>query len=582
MAAVSDVHKETAKQAFETLRQSFDSMREKFTDPWNWHTYLTDEPVEEDYFGEGLPEEEDEDPEMMILKPKKRKNIDRLKSHFLALVGELNRAAHAADIGYYHMSVTPEKMKECVIVLGTSGDVDEEMLSEGASPEKIMAKLQGKLTKAHAKIAELEEDLADMKDRYLTSRLESEDRWRRWQSSAMQLEETQTTLAQTRHNLAESSSRESELQADCDDLYSRMVRASRLMVFKARQMLRDQLLAQNKKENLFYAFQGFIYIVTNEKEERIRLEREAERDAVEFALRTEVKFLLNESELCRRSVQRLTVEACRLKQERRGLALRFMHKNRRPFEFMEYLLWIWELWRPLRPELRLEKWLEQEQATRRALIQQFLQTSSQLAPMSQRIDHLRMDVVKERMAHDITKRSLIAAGARRIAPLVEQLIAHRAQELAVLHRIHRLDVEGKEERIAILEREIAEDKHIIALRGMIVELETGLRRALDRRQQKAFALPSEGGPKCAQCSRENLFRNWKCMSQMSTQLPSQSLAEEAAGLSLLGSPLSSHASPPGPLAPLAVPGRGYSGKAPAVWSASSPVEKEATYAPGWR
>lgn len=585
--AIGDGVRDTPKQAFERLRQCFDCLKEKHSDPWCWHQYLTEEePIEEEE-----DDEEDPDPEMTLKRPKKRKHVDRLKSHLLALVAELNRAAHSADMAYYHTSVSPANMKECVIVLGTSGDVDEDMLADGASPEKIMAMLQIKLTKAHDQIVALEEELADMKDRFLTCRLESDDRWMRWQRTSMHLEEAQTTLDKTRKELAESAYREGELQADYDDLYSRMVRASRLMIFKARQLLRDQVLKQNKKENLFYAFQGFIFIVTKEKEERILREREAKRDAIEFALRTEVKFLLNESELSRQGVQRLTVKVGVLKNDRRAFALRLMYKNRRPFQLIEYLLWIWELWQPCRPELRLEKSLEQVQAIRDAMTQQLFQTSSQLVPLSRRIDELRMDLVKEQMSHDISRRTLMAAGARQISALVERLRAHRAQELAVLHRLHRLDVEGKEERIAILEREIAEDKHIMAMRGMIVELEMGLRRALDRRKQRAFVVPPEAGPKCSQCARENLFRNWKCMSNMSTRagLPksSEGLSHSVSDMelstspSLFVSPLASVSpSSPGLLAPIT--GRGYGGKSVAWAPTLAPAEKQATYAAGWR
>merc|ERR1712060_1016428 len=69
--------------------------------------------------------------------------------------------------------------------------------------------------------------------------------------------------------------------------------------------------------------------------------------------------------------------------------------------------------------------------------------------------------------------------------------------------------EAKDERIAVLEREIAEDKHIHALKGMVVDLETNLRRALDRRKQRGLVVPPGAGTKCANCSREMTFRGWR-------------------------------------------------------------------------
>merc|ERR1712137_513418 len=188
-----------------------------------------------------------------------------------------------------------------------------------------------------------------------------------------------------------------------------------------------------------------------------------------------------------------------------------MHKNRRPYEVLEYCLWIWELWQPIRPVLVLEKALEAEQAARDATIQQLVQTTQQLPPLAERIDRLQEDFVMEQIAHDVSKRELTSAGARLFSELVEKLRVHRSQELAVLHRIHEVDVEGLKERIAVLEREIAEDKHIHALKGMVVDLESNLRRALDRRKQRAFVVPPSKDHKCPQCQRENLFRSWKGM-----------------------------------------------------------------------
>jgi len=287
--------------------------------------------------------------------------------------------------------------------------------------------------------------------------------------------------------------------------------------------MRDSIFKQNKKENMFYAFQGFCFIVKTEKEERLRREAEAERDAVEFALRNEVRFLLREKDRTREDLGRVVEQRGRLKQDRRALAQRLLYKHRRPYEDLEYCLWVWELWLPIRKQLRLEKALEMEEARHDAVSQLLSQTSAQLPPMAQRIDELKIDLIKEQVAHDVSRREITAAGSVAVASLAERLRAQRAQELAVLLRIHKLDVVAKEERIAVLEREIAEDKHIHALKGMVVDLETNLRRALDRRKQKAFVVPpsSDKGAttKCSQCQRECLFRSWKCMPSVSVMPP---------------------------------------------------------------
>merc|ERR1719324_67112 len=112
---------------------------------------------------------------------------------------------------------------------------------------------------------------------------------------------------------------------------------------------------------------------------------------------------------------------------------------------------------------------------------------------------------------DLARREMTAVSGRAVQSLVEKLQKHRVQELAVLARLHRLDVEAKEERIAMLEREIAEDQHIHALKGMVVDLEGRLRRALDRRKQRSFVVPPGTGQKCVACGREDLFKSWKVM-----------------------------------------------------------------------
>lgn len=71
--------------------------------------------------------------------------------------------------------------------------------------------------------------------------------------------------------------------------------------------------------------QGFMYVLQQEKEERIRREQEEMRDSVEFALRNEVRFLLSENLRCGDAVRRLASEGQRLKLDRRALAKRLLY-----------------------------------------------------------------------------------------------------------------------------------------------------------------------------------------------------------------------------------------------------------------
>mmetsp|Transcript_940 Transcript_940/g.1874 ORF Transcript_940/g.1874 Transcript_940/m.1874 type:complete len:566 (-) Transcript_940:76-1773(-) len=536
---------EGPEEAFERLRQALNVIKDNHYDPWCWHEYLGDDP--KDVLDD---DEEEEDAELVALKPAARKNIDRLKSHLLTVVQELNRAGHAADLAYYHMSVKPEIMKQCVVIMGSAGDVDSELLlaSGDGSPAKIMAALQTKLDEAHAQIESLTTEVTNLKERLINTHWQKEEAYRNWHSYAMLSEEAIGRLNQQTLTLNATLEREAELQADYDDLYARHVRASKMMIFKARQSMRDKIFMQNKKENIFYAFQGFMYVVQNEKEERIRREQEEMRDSVEFALRNEVRFLLGENERNNSAVTRLTREAGRLKSTRRDLAKRLIH-HQRPFERLEYLLWVWELWQPLRARLSLEKVVEREQAARAAITQQLQITSKQMIPLTNMVDQLRIDVVSEQIQHDLSKRELTAAGARQFTALVEMLRLHREKELHVLGRLHILDCEAKDERIAVLEREIAEDKHIHALKGMVVDLESNLRRALDRRKQRSYVVPPGAGPKCVQCGRETTFRGWK--------VPQEGLSRSASDFDL---------APPGAsptLAPL-VGSKGMPGGSPSI------------------
>jgi len=535
---------ETPRDAFVKLRQGFDALKEKHTDPWCWHEYLGEEKKDED--------DGDPDPEKRALKPKKRSNVDRLKAHLLTSIAELNRCAAAADMAYFHMCTSPEEQRECTMVLGSSGDVDEELLAESgdASPAKIMAALQKKLDKAKERIKELEEDIKVLESDLQETRRLAEERWENWQTTAVTLEEALTRLHWTTIGLNDTLHQKGELQEAYNDLHIRWVRASRMMLHKGRELMRDKIFRSHPKENMFYAYHGFMYILQKEKEERKRREEEARRDAVEFALRNEVRFFMGvpgdsekrgQFQLTVDSISRLTNEVGRLKMDRYELSCRIMHKYR-PYEDMEYCLWVFEWWLRLRPEIVLEKELETEKNLSAAVIQQLSHTSAQLPPAAKTIDKLKRMYAIACVDKDLARREITAETGRTIAFLIERLQQHRVQELAVLARLHRLDVEAKEERIAMLEREIAEDQHIHALKGMVVDLEGRLRRALDRRKQRGFVVPPGTGQKCVACGREDLFRNWKVMPRVADVTSSLSTSASDGDLPI--------ASMSGPLAPL--------------------------------
>lgn len=495
---------ETPVESFERLRQCFDCIKENHSDPWCWHEYLNAEPEDTK-----VPEDED-DPEAETLVPKPRSNIERLKAHLLAAVGEFQRASQAADMCYYHMSTSPATMRECVIILGTAGDVDEEMLASGdASPQKILSMMQDKLTAAKQQIADLEDEIGILKERLADKQAECNDYWRKWQTSKMQGEEAMLLL----NNLTERWNKEMEIKVENAKAYqvleNKLTRCDRLMKYQGREVMRVTFKA-NKKENLFYAFVGFVHVLTEQKAERERREAEARRDAVEFSLKNEVRFLIGEIDRRQVAVQSLAEQTSRLKNDRRSLAGRILYKMR-PYEHLEYQLWVWELWQSVRSTkaLNLEKELQKEKASHQSAIQQLVQTTKQVPLMAKRMDILKRQMVEEKTAADIAKRTITNEYAKIVATMWERMYDHRLREIYTLKRLHILDCETKDERIAVLERDIAEDKHIQALKGMVVDLETRLKRALDRRKQKGLVIPPNKGNKCVMCSREILHRNWK-------------------------------------------------------------------------
>lgn len=564
--------RESPKEAFQNLRRCFDELKDKHGDPWCWHEYLQEQPE--------LDDDEDLGDDPVNPRYTEKVVMDRLKTHLLTAVSALNECAQAADTCYYHMCCTPAELKPCVTVLGTSGDVDEDMLAGGATPAQIMAALQKKLDDCHHKIADLEDEIRELKERLDDTRAESKDRWQRWQRTAMQSEEAMTRLSDMAETLRQANERNAQLEEGYRDLYKRFIRASRIMIYKGRQQLRDAVFKCNRKENLFYAFHGFIQTLQSEKEERIRREHEAQRDRVEFALRNEVRHLMWETDKSTASTERLVLDVGRLKQDRRALACRLMYKNR-PHEALEYCLWVWELWQPIREAIRLEKYLEREQAMKDAVVSQLVQTSTQLPPLANRIDTLTEDLVAEKIAHDISKRELTAMASKKLSVLVEKLRDHRDREMAVLARLHEVDVADKIERIAVLEREIAENKHIHALKGMVIDLETNLRRALDMRKQRAFIVPQSSetaAHKCPQCAKESLFANWRGTQPDAPSAFDSDMSTQSGGPSGLRASASL-----GSLQAKGVSPR-FEGLAPSKMSALPPpnLEKHGRYSALWR
>lgn len=580
--------KETPREAFERLRDCFDAIREKHSDPWNWHEYLGPDP-------DPTEEEEDEpDPEIKVHKPKKRSNLERLKVHLLASIAELNRAAGAADVAYFHMCVNSKDYQECCRVLGSSGDIDEELLEQSgdASPAKIMAGLQRKLDIARERISELETEVRSLQETLQDTLFESEERRSNLELMSMNYEEALARLNFASEELHDSMLREDGLQMVYDDLHIRWVRASRLMLFKGRELLRDKVFKANPRENQFYAFHGFMYVLQTERDERKKRQDEARRDAVEFALRNEVRFMLGESARRQEAVERLTCETGRLKLDRRELSCRILYKHR-PQEPLEYCLWVWELWVVLRPQLVLEKDIENEQDMHAAAQHQLFHTSSQLYPAARTIDRLKKQLAEVSVDKDLARREITFQTSSQLARLVEGLQGHRVQELSVLQRLHDLDVEDKLERIAMLEKEIAEDKHIQALKGMVIDLESRLRKALDWRKQRSYVVPPGTGHKCVSCGREDLLKSWKVVPSMADKLgameKSASLGELASSrsLSALGelTALRLPTPGPGPLPPPGYPPAAASLEAPGEgegpWSVAS-HERVAKYTAVWR
>jgi len=206
----------------------------------------------------------------------------------------------------------------------------------------------------------------------------------------------------------------------------------------------------------------------------------------------------------------LAEQAGRLKTDRTALGFRIIHKMRK-YEDLEYCLWVWEMWQQVKNTgvLVLEKETAYAKAQRASEQQQMIQTAKQIPMMARRMDILKRQMCEEKTSADLHVRSMTVEYAGIIVVMWEKMFNQRKNEIHTLGRLHILDVEAKDERIAVLERDIAEDKHIQSLKGMVVDLECRLKKALDRRKPKGMIIPPAKGVKCMMCSREIMHRNWK-------------------------------------------------------------------------
>jgi len=498
---------ETPLESFMWLREVFEGLKENYIDAWVWHEYLGDDvdeaEAERDLDALGM------DPEERALVPKARSHASRLKAHLLSCCAELNRTAQAADLCYFHMCATPQEMRPCVAALGSAGDIDADTLlgSDDVSPEKLLAILQDKLKATQEELADRMEEIEGLKIDLAAALKLADDNWMAWQTAQMDCEEAYTRLNAYHTQLEDARDREAKLVGKLQVWQRKWKQAADKMIPQGALILRDKVLFKNDTDLQSVVFRAFIDTLYRDRQERLWKEYMEQRDKTEKAMKDEIKFCL--AELPRRSAIAgpLVQEIGRLKQDRRALARRLMQKNR-PRETAEYLLWVWELWQPVRARLVLEKKLERERDLHSQAAQLLTQTAVQLEPMQQRIDVLCRDLAVERHSRDIDRRCLVIEGATRAVKLQEYFLEQRTEELEVMQRIHTIDLESRSDKIAVLEREIAEDKHVKALKSMVIMLESRLRSELDTRRLRA-PLPGGVGPKCLQCQREVLLRNWK-------------------------------------------------------------------------
>merc|ERR1719379_3049885 len=111
--------------------------------------------------------------------------------------------------------------------------------------------MQEKLNLAKRENERLHEEVTQLRTDFADKTRESDDNWSKWQRAKMQGEEAILKL--------------NKLWEDWNEE----------MILKE-----ENARKYRKMENMFYAFVGFCYILTEEKKERERREQEARRDAV--------------------------------------------------------------------------------------------------------------------------------------------------------------------------------------------------------------------------------------------------------------------------------------------------------------
>lgn len=494
------------KEAFRMLRQAFDNVKSSYTDPWTWHEYL-EEDVESD------DEEEVEDlgidPEVKALLPKARSHQERLKSHLLACGAELGRAAQAADKCYFHISLSPDKLRDCILILGSSGEIDAEDLLNGGGgtgPEALLGILQNKLEAAKHEIEVLTTERDELQEQLEFYIERSELYWKEWQMAAVTREEgimRMDTMTKDRDFHVDRGLR---LEKTVEELQQQLFEAIEAKRQRTLKMLRD-IFGMQQENLISEMFQFFKAQMQKERQERLQREREASSHLVEGALRTELKRVMEELPQRNDELGFVVHEISRLKIDRKQLAQRILSKYR-PLERLDYLYSCFQAWLPFRNELRLEKLLEREETVRRGYEQLHHQTTEQAVLAAERVNELEIDLVAERAERDTDRRNIVACGAARTAVLLERVQAHRDEELQMLERLRNIDISERDEKISVLERDIAEDTHVKALKRMIVDLEGRVHAYEVQKAMKPKLVDPGTGPKCMGCSRETLFKSW--------------------------------------------------------------------------
>lgn len=501
----AEPEQEDPTEAFRRLRQCFDNVKSSYTDPWTWHEYL------EDDIESGDEAETDDigiDPEVKALLPVARSHQERLKTHLLACGAEIQRASQAADRCYFHIALSPDRLRECILILGSSGEIDaEDLLGSGETgPEALLGILQNKLEAAKHQLEELtteRDNLIEERDFYQER---SELYWTEWQQAAVTREEAIVRLDTMTEERDFHVDRGIRLEKTVEDLQQQLFEAIEAKRQRTLKMLRD-IFGMQQENLIAEMFQFFKNQMEKERMQRLQREREAQSHKTEAALREELSRIMEELPQRTAEVGSVVQEIGRLKFDRKQLATRLLYKYR-PLDRKDYLYSVFEMWKPLRRELRLEKLLEREETVRQTYEQLAHQATTQLELSAGRVNELEGDIVAERAERDTDRRHIAACGAARTAVLLERVQAHRDEELEMLERLRNIDIEERDEKIAVLERDIAEDTHVKALKKMIVSLEERVHLFEVRKSMNKPLVDPGTGQKCFACSRETLFKSW--------------------------------------------------------------------------